>query len=739
MDYAEFGRLLRNHRSSAGLSLRRLAQRAYVNHGSLSHAESGDQHRRLSHESVQAVDTALDARGELIQAWQRLPAQAGRWPQLIPNQLPPAPNLFGRDTLLSEIIELAGQPDQTSPTLVLLTGPGGVGKTALAITAAHQLAEAAGTGALINDMRGWHETTAPRSPWDVLHRWCRALGAGAGEAGGDHDDLVALWRSMTAERHIIAVIDNARADQVADLVPSSPESTIIVTSRDRMIDAAVPPTARLSVPPLDKHDALDVLALHSGMPAHVLDPLADRCAGLPLALRVAGEDAGAHWQAEEIVDMAQEWDLLPQQDAVNRATAQSYRRLSSESAQAWRLLAHVGDPSLGAAAAALNVTASRARRLLHEATRANLLDRAGSSWTYHDLHRSYAIDVSRSQDADETIAETVYRSLVWYLHGLSNADTWFAARDDQPEIVALPEGIEPPEFGSYDEAFEWVDARWSSLVHAVQTAVSHGWAALAWQLAAIHVHWSFLVKPWHSWAQACHAAGGAAREHGDLNGQAWMEHILGSIAGDQDNYNVAIRHTDAALELRRHLGDPRDIGWVAVNAVRWRLATDAAERDIRPLVDEVINNHSSIGMQAGVCLGHTFRAMLDDRAGDHTNAIEHLNQALVGLDELDDPAVYCYVYTTLAQVEVQAGRLLDAREHAQQSDAYALRSGADWFRIGALAAEADTYNPSDAGERDRLWTTLHMAVTLCDKLGDPREPHLRERLDDLDRSASSDI
>lgn len=727
MDHAEFGQLLRDRRKEAGLSLRRLAQLSSVHQGTLSHAEQG-QRRGLSEQSAQDVDATLGANGEIVRGWRSLPSQNER-SSPIPNQLPPAPTLFGRDELLSQIIERGTQPatEQSSPTVLLLTGPGGVGKTAVAIAAAHQLSDRLSTGALINDMRGWDEHSEPRSTWDVLHRWARALGAPASEAGGDHDDLVALWRSMTAGRRMVAVIDNAQADQVDELVPASPGSVILVTSRERMITTAVP-LERLSVPPLTTNDALDVLSLHSGYPHHVVGPLADRCAGLPLALRVAGEDAGAHWLEEEIPDMAANWDDLPHHSAIDRATALSYRGLSPEGARAWRLLAHLGNPSLEAAAAALGLSATATRRLLQEAMRANLLDRDAGFWAYHDLHRDYALRVSRDEDTSEEISEAVYRALTWYLHGLSSADSWFAARNDLPELVALPEGITAPAFASYDEAFEWIDFRWSQLPAAVQTAASHGWATLSWQLSALHVHWSFLVKPWSAWSRACRTAYDAAREADDLDGQAWMQHILGSIAGDQDHYTAAISHTDAALEFRRHLGSPRDIGWAAVNAVRWRLATEADEAEISPLIDEIINNHESVGMQAGVCLGWCFRGTLAARRGDFDEAIGHLHQAQVGTADLADPAVYCYIHTSLAQVEVQAGRLEGARQHAEHSDAYARRSGADWFRIGALSVAAETYTSGDP----RLWETLHLATTMADKLGDPREPELRERLDRLD-------
>lgn len=733
MNVGEFAALLRQYRDAAGMSLRQLATAADVNQGSLSHAESGDHRRRLSADSTARVDAALHAGGALLRAWHQLPSSTSHpTPAPAPNQLPPEPVLLGRDQLLDDLHTVFGQPhpdgEAARPTVVLLTGPGGVGKTALAIRAAHQLTTA-DEGVLMADLRGWHETHGPRLVADVLQNWLRALGASTAEAGGDLDDLVARWRSLTARRRLVLVLDNARSDQVEPLIPASPDSRIIVTSRDRMITVSGI-VNRLSVPPLSTQAAVEVLSLHSGHPHHVIAPLAEPCGGLPLALRVAGEDAGAHWTQEEIVDMAHEFDALPQQTAIDRSTALSYQRLSPDTARAWRLLAHVGDPSLGAAAAALGTSSSQTRGWLHEALRANLLDRSGAQWRYHDLHRGWAVRVSREQDDPDLIAELVRRALLWFLHGLAAADEWFANRDDQPTLVALPDDIDFPTFASYDEAWSWVEARWPSLVPAVNTAVAYGETTLAWQLTAIVFHWAFLAKPWSSWANATRTVLEATRTVDDQLGQAWAHHILSCICGDEGQLDAAATHEHTALELRRYLGERRDTGWSAINLSRWLMARDEPDAAIEPLISETIDAHTEVGIRAGVCLAHAARGQLAARRGDLPAARDHYDTALAELDGLGDPAIDAYVQTGLAEVLVGLGHHERGRELALAADNCADTAGADWFRVSALAVLAETYDP--AAERDQLWQALHLATTLADKLGDPREVQLRERLAALD-------
>lgn len=201
------------------------------------------------------------------------------------------------------------------------------------------------------------------------------------------------------------------------------------------------------------------------------------------------------------------------------------------------------------------------------------------------------------------------------------------------------------------------------------------------------------------------------------------------IAGDQENYDTAIAHLDAALEYRRRLQHPRDVGWSAINAARWRFARGDGDAAIEPLIDEAIDAHTTVGMQAGVTLGWAFRGALATRAGQHTTALNHLYRALRDVEDLADPAIHCYVHTRLAEVLVRDGQLEQARQHAREADDHGLRHGADWYRIDALTTVADTYNPSQ--HPDEVWRALTMAVVIANKLGDPRENALRERLDAL--------
>lgn len=730
MDRREFGALVAKWRLSRSdpnvpdepLSVRRLATMVHIAHTTLSRVERGQ--RQLSWALIAELDWVLETGGALEHAARELDEPSGNWPQTVPNQLPPAPVVLGREQLIQDIEAAAHQPSQqASARVIVVTGPGGIGKTAVAVAAGHRLA---GTqGAFWADMRGWHEAMGPRLAEDILRNWCSRLGATRTEIQGDLDELSGLWRDLASQRALVVVVDNAREDQVAPLVPASPDCTLIVTTRDRSlsVDGMV---ARFELAPLESHDATAVLAHYSGMPAHTVVPLASRCAGMPLALRVAGEDAAAHWTEQEIETMARDWDALDESSAVDRATAISYSRLSTEAARAWRLCAHIGDPPLEGAAAALGASHSDVRRWLNEATRAHLLDRQRdmSGWQYHDLHRSYALRVSNEIDSPEEIERVVYAALTWILHGFAHADEWFASRNDQPELV--PSTVQAPRFSSYDEAFTWVETYWYVLVMAVQMALARGWTALAWQVVAINLHYAFLAKPWSTWDKAAALAQDKAQADSDYTGLAWMHMVRGSIAGDREAYDSAVTHLHSSLEYRRWLRHTRDVGWSALNTARWRFARGDSDDEIRPLIDEAIEAHTSIGMQAGATLGTAFRGLLAARAGDLGSAVDHLQSALEDIDQLGDPAIFSFVHTRLAEVLIQQAQLEQARGHAQYADDHAHAHGADWYRIDALVAIADTYSPER--EPDQVRRALSMAIVIADKLGDPREDELRDRL-----------
>jgi DNA-binding SARP family transcriptional activator len=217
-------------------------------------------------------------------------------PGWVPAQLPADAHGFtGREQELSALDTRLTRHEGTAARIAMLAGPAGVGKTALAVRWAHQRRSAFPDGQLYADLRGYaHER--PVSPHDLLARFLRALGD-PGPFPSETDELAARYRTALDGRRVLVLLDNAASvEQVRPLLPGSPTSAVIVTSRDQLPWLAVRHGAvRLDLDLLAPSAAVDLLATLIGARV-TAEPegaatLAERCGYLPLALRVVAQRA----------------------------------------------------------------------------------------------------------------------------------------------------------------------------------------------------------------------------------------------------------------------------------------------------------------------------------------------------------------------------------------------------------------------------------------------------------------
>jgi hypothetical protein len=192
---------------------------------------------------------------------------------------------------LAALDEVAGQRGG-QPALAVLVGPGGVGKTALAVTWGGRQAERYPDGQLYADLCGFSPGTAV-SPEAALGAFLRALGVAPERVPPELAEQAALFRTITAGRRLLVVLDNAvSAAQVRPLIPASAACMVVVTSRLRL-DGLVSEGARfVDIGPLSQPDAVELVVRAVGR-ARVADELAEvaelasLCGRLPIALRVA--------------------------------------------------------------------------------------------------------------------------------------------------------------------------------------------------------------------------------------------------------------------------------------------------------------------------------------------------------------------------------------------------------------------------------------------------------------------
>ncbi|MFD5029501.1 BTAD domain-containing putative transcriptional regulator [Streptomyces sp. NPDC058405] len=221
-----------------------------------------------------------------------------------PMMLPPDTDDFiGRQAELTALrTQLAPAGTGRGPRYLLVTGMTGVGKTALAVHAAHTSAVHFPDGQLFAELA--RPDGAPKSPREVLIGLLRGLGALGADATGsaaydrkDLDELVRLYRARTAGKRLLVVLDGAVTSRQLDpLLPGSPEAVVLITSRARLTRVTGARTTALA--PLGDSQAFDLLASFAGGARLLAEPdatddLLAYCAGLPLALRITGSRLAA--------------------------------------------------------------------------------------------------------------------------------------------------------------------------------------------------------------------------------------------------------------------------------------------------------------------------------------------------------------------------------------------------------------------------------------------------------------
>jgi DNA-binding SARP family transcriptional activator len=362
-----------------------------------------------------------------------------------PAQMPPSVGHFaGREADLAMLT--ASLPDPgADPRLLVVSGAGGLGKTALAIRWAHTVAAQFPDGQIFVDLHG---SSRPLDPAAALGAVLPALGVPAARLPDGVEERAALYRTLLHPRRILLVADDAASvAQLLPLVPPTSGSLIVATSRHRLTALATHHEVRtVTLRPLSPTAARDVLRAIVG-PDRLSAPggaeVVELCGGWPLTLRLAGATLTARSTqslasfAEELRDRADTLSVGSDPRTVRGALSQARAGLDPASA---RLFDQLGilpgrSVSLPLAAAVAGISVSRTRRLLDELIEASLVREAGPDrYGFHDLVRRYARRCGTELPDRDVIEERVVR---WYLASLDRADPQFmqAEQANLPAVV----------------------------------------------------------------------------------------------------------------------------------------------------------------------------------------------------------------------------------------------------------------------------------------------------------------
>jgi tetratricopeptide (TPR) repeat protein/transcriptional regulator with XRE-family HTH domain len=503
----------------------------------------------------------------------------------VPRQLPTAvPYFTGRVCELRELDDqraqlLADAADGArsrvgTVAITAIGGTAGVGKTALALHWAHQAVPSFPDGQLYANLRGFDSASTPTDPADILRSFLDALGVHQAQHPADLEGLAALYRGKVADRRMLVVLDNASdVAQVRPLLPASPMSLVIVTSRRELTALAAGEGARiLNLDVLTEHEATDLLTARLGSDRIVKEPeavrdLARLCARLPLALSVVVARAAAQPRlpltslTAELTEIQTRLDALDAGDPtanVRTVISLSDQHLSEPAARMFRLLGlHPGpDITAPAAASLAAVTHGQAHAALRELARASLIaEHVPGRYAFHDLLRSYAVEQALDSIPDNERADASLRSLSHYLHSAHAARLLLYPGHDTIRLDPPLPGVRPECFPSQQAALEWLHAEHGVLLQQIGMSAGKQIDDYAWRFPVVLWTYYYVCGYWHDGAATQYVAVEAARRRGERNGYARAMRGLGGALAQLGEYVEAVDWLHQAAAIFREVGD----------------------------------------------------------------------------------------------------------------------------------------------------------------------------------------
>jgi tetratricopeptide (TPR) repeat protein/transcriptional regulator with XRE-family HTH domain len=636
-------------RKALGLTQEQLAEALDVGRTTVARWERGEAQPLpwLRPKLAGALRVSADRLGELLGAGDVRASPGDR--AVVPRQLPAAAADFtGRSAELAALTGMLEQAGAGAPGTVVISaigGTAGVGKTALALYWAHQVAGRFGDGQLYVNLRGFDPSAAPDPPSDALRRFLNSLLRPGDPVPVGQEAMAALYRSLLADRRVLVVLDNARdADQVRPLLPGSPGCLVLVTSRSQLVSLVTAEGAHpLTLDLLTDADAQELLARRIGAERIAAEPgavaeLIALCARLPLALAIASARAELHPAmsvaalAGELRDTRERLNALDAGDAassVRTAFSWSYQHLAEPAARMFRLLGlHPGPEITPAAAASLaGVDIADAIRALRGLTRASLLaEDTPGRFACHDLLRAYAAELADTLDSPHQRHAAIHRMLDHYLHTAHTAS--FVIFPNREKITMAPPlpGVVAENITGYQHAMAWFEAEHQVLLAAVGQAARTGLDTHAWQLPMTLAAFLYRRGHWENWVTAFQTGLAAGLRLGELKAQAVAHRNLGDARSLLGQYELAHADLLHAFDLYKQLGD-------------------------RP----------------GEARAHCALASLCGGEGRYSEGLDHSLQALGLFQAVGDRGMYAAALGNIGWYHAQLGNYQQALEFCQQA------------------------------------------------------------------------
>jgi len=635
------------------------------------------------------------------------------------NFLPPdVPDLTGRTDELAALLSVAGR----APGGVLafaVAGMAGVGKTALAVHAAHRLAGRYPDVQLFVDLHGYSEGYLPLDPAAALGVLLGELGVPGQRIPDGPSDRAALWRAELAGRRALIVVDNAAdAEHVLPLVPHGAGCLLIVTSRRRLDGLRAAHTIELDVlpelaalalfahavgeagpaseqptMPVAEHAALAGHAAAAEHAAAVAEHAAAAevvrlCGCLPVAIRIAA----ARLRQRPSLSVAQLADRLRDEHgrlaeltspdrSVTATFVLSHRQLAPLPRRLFLLLGLVPGPDVdehAAAALAGPVPVAELRAALDDLLDAHLLmQRRPGRFTFHDLLRQHAARTALQEQTEAQRRAGVTGLLDYYLHTAAAAADQIMRNRRAGAVDVHTVAAHAPVFTGRTQAVDWLLAERVNLMAAINHAAHHGWPTHAWQLA--HAMWWFfhlrgytadLVATQSVALEAVHAAS-------DRRGEATVLTDLGGAFAQSGLPGEAVPLLERALVLHRTGGDrlSEAASLLNLSGAYFRLGQDTAAIDrgyqAREAYRELDDCWGQVTALNNVGIAY-------NQAGEPGSALARLGEALEIREQLGPAPGLARVLSNYGWSCHLLGRYQEALGYLREALAQNRQSGSRW-------------------------------------------------------------
>ncbi|WP_158702093.1 BTAD domain-containing putative transcriptional regulator [Kitasatospora sp. MMS16-BH015] len=718
--------------------------------------EPGPALQRLHHRILAAAEGPPEPAGPTEPPTAAAPEQAPTGPPA-PAQLPPALTDFtGRTPELHRLARLLG-PDRTGPDaatdrvpqqrsaqepqspppeepgapgvpVVVVSGCGGLGKSALAVQAAHRLRPHYPDGQLYATFAS--HSGRPRTTGEVLAGFLAALGTPAEALPKSDEDRAAHFRSLVADRRLLLLLDDAPdAAAVRPLLPGGAGCGVLVTSRDRL--SGLSGALLLDLDLLPREQARALLGRVAGADRLAAEPEAaerilDACAGLPLALRIVGARlvarpgwSLAHLAARLADERGRLGELRAGDLAVGASFAVSYTSVGaadavrgSAVARAFRLLGLVSGPTIGlsTASALLDRPVPEVEEAMEHLVDAHLLESTHPGrYRFHDLLRVYARGAAEQQERADDREEAVHRLLTFFREG-----TAAAAAQLNPGRRAVGTGPAEERWSPFPDrtaALRWLDAEHENLVAAARQSAELGLDGYTWELARNLAQYFMLGGHVDDHIDTHRLALTATQRLGDRAAEHICSANLAAPYWQLGRFQEALETLEHSLELTEELGDTQGeancllrIGLVQAAQDDHASAVETYRRAL-PVLRTLERRNEEANLLGN--LGHALAVL--GRSGE---ALETLREAVALAREIGDRRNEATALVSIGQL------LCELRQPGEALDQ--LRAG-----LAAAREAGDLSNEAEA------LTGLGEAFRQLD-LTAPAEQHVREALEILE-------